>query len=164
MVGRADGGHDPQLLDTLESFEPQPYEGQAWRVTFHGQEPLRPNTRGARWNPKDVSALYMSTSAERVGAEFQHLIDLQPSRPDLTATEYIFKVTLTRVLDLTAPARVRALGLEMDAIEDDSVMGFPPFQRVGGVNLVVFTDNVQLDGVSEISKVAEQPFELNPPT
>ena len=78
MAGPADGGHDPQLLDTLESVEPQPYEGQAWRVTFDGQEPLRPNIRGARWNPKDVSALFMSTSAGCVRAEFQHLIDLQP--------------------------------------------------------------------------------------
>lgn len=78
-------GHDPALLDTLESFETQSYDGQAWRVTFQGQSPLRPNIRGARWNPKDVSALYASTSVECVRAEFQHLVDLQPTRPDLSA-------------------------------------------------------------------------------
>ena len=182
MAGPADGGHDPQLLDTLESFEPQPYDGQAWRVTFDGQEPLRPNIRGARWNPKDVSALYMSTSAECVRAEFQHLIDLQPSRPDPSATEYTFNVKLTSVLDLTDRTRLHALGLNLDALDDDSLTGFPPFQRVGGaasfpgiegllvpsvrlaggVNLVIFTDNVQFNGVSEISKAAEQPFGVSP--
>ena len=71
----------------------------------------------------------------------------------------------------------------MDALDDDSIMGFPPFQRVGGaasflgieallvpsvrlaggVNLVIFTDNVQFTGVSEISKAAEQPFEMTSP-
>ena len=181
MAGPADGGHDALLLDALESFEPEPYNARALRVTFDGQDPLRPNVRGARWNPKDVSALYMSTSAACVRAEFQHLIDLQPSKPDRSATEYTFNVTLTRVLDLTDPARLHELGLDMDALEDDSIMGFLPFQRVGGaasflglegllvpsirlaggVNLVIFTDNVQFNGISEISKAAEKPFEVS---
>ena len=71
----------------------------------------------------------------------------------------------------------------MDALDDDSILGFPPFQRVGaaanflgiegllvpsvrlagGVNFVIFTDNVQVNGVSEISKVAERPFEKTSP-
>ena len=125
----------------------------------------------------------MSTSAECVRAEFQHLIDLQPSRPDLSATEYTFNVRLTRVLDVTDPTRLHDLDLDMNALDDDSIMGFPPFQRIGraanflgfegllvpslrlagGVNLVIFTDNVQFNGVSELSKAAEQPFEVSRP-
>ena len=86
---------------------------------------------------------------------------------------------LTNVLDLTDRACLHQLGLDLDALDDDGIMGFPPFQRVGGaahflgiegllvpsvrldggVNLVIFTDNVQFNGISEISKVAEQPFE-----
>lgn len=84
------------------------------------------------------------------------------------------------MLDLTDPARLHELGLDMNGLDDDSIMGFPPFQRIGaaasflgyegllvpsirlagGVNLVIFSDNVQFNGLSEISIAAEQPFEM----
>ena len=104
--------YEPALLDLLETFPVVPYHGSAWRVTFDGQSPLRPNTRGARWNPKDVSALYTSLSVECVRAEFQHLIDSQDPRPSRAANEYTLEVQLDRVLDLAARERLHRLGLD----------------------------------------------------
>ncbi len=169
--------YGPDLLDLLESFPSAPYDGQAWRITFDGQPPERPNIRGARWNPKDVSALYASLSSRCVRAEFEHILDLQPVRPIKPATEYTLRVRLARVLDLTAPERMQQLGLDLDALED-TLAGQEPCQRIGGavkllgfegllvpsvrfpggVNLVIYTDNVQTVGVSDVSVVSSQPF------
>ena len=128
--------------------------------------------------PQGLQRLYTSPSAECVRAEFQHIIDLQPTRPALSATEYTLDVRLGTVLDLTARPRLEQLGLDVDNLADDSILGFPPYQRIGGavkllgyegllvpsvritggVNLVIYSDNVQPVSTSEVSVVAEKLF------
>lgn len=80
--------YQPELLDLLASFPSRPYEGQAWRITFDGQPLTRANTRGARWNPRDVRALYTSLAVECARAEFQHVLGLQPTRPTKSRVQY----------------------------------------------------------------------------
>jgi RES domain-containing protein len=174
--------HDPDLLDRLEGYDPQPFEGQAWRITFDGQPVVRPNTRGARWNPPSLAALYTSTTVECVRAEFQHVIALQSPPPTRSATEYTLDVRLSRVLDLSRRDRLRELGLDLDGLDDDSLDSFPPFQNIGdaaaflgvegllvpsmrypgGTNLVIFVNNVGTVGVSEISETGRQTFQPRP--
>src|SRR5688572_21088384 len=103
------------LLDALEEYASGPYKRTVWRITFEGQEPTRPNVRGARWNPKDVSALYTSLTIECARAEFGHLLELQPRRPSLAANEYQIEVRLTNVIDLSAPDRLAQLDIEPSA-------------------------------------------------
>jgi hypothetical protein len=99
--------YEPSLLDLLETFPATAHHGQAWRIAFVGQEPLRANTRGARWNPKDVSALYTSLSEECVRAEFRHILELQPIRPSQPALEYTLSIRLERVLSSAASSGPR---------------------------------------------------------
>jgi RES domain-containing protein len=174
------GVYEPSLLDLLETFPATAHHGQAWRIAFVGQEPLRANTRGARWNPKDVSALYTSLSAECVRAEFRYILDLQPSRPSQPALEYTLSIKLERVLDLSGAERLQQLGLDWEH-PGDTLEGFKPFQTiggaaaslgfegmlvpsmrlVGGVNLVIYVDNVESVGVSEVQVISSRPFTMS---
>lgn len=54
----------PALLDALEAREMSDWHATAWRHVFEGTRPLRPNERGARWNPPGTEALYCSLDAD----------------------------------------------------------------------------------------------------
>lgn len=43
---------DPALLDAIESFPEQAWQGRVWRHMFNDYAPERVNTGGARWNPR----------------------------------------------------------------------------------------------------------------
>lgn len=48
---------------------------------FGDYPPDAENTRGARWNPAGVAAIYTSLTREGVLAEAEHQIAIQPIRP-----------------------------------------------------------------------------------
>ena len=172
--------YEPSLLDLLETFPTTAHHGQAWRIAFVGQEPLRANIRGARWNPKDVSALYTSLSEECARADFRHILELQPIRPSQPAVEYTLSTRLGRVLDLSGTERLQQLGLDWEHPED-TLEGFKPFQTiggavaslglegmlvpsmrlVGGVNLVIYADNVEPVSISEVRVMSSRPFTMS---
>lgn len=58
--------YPPELLDRLQAITPTPWSGQAFRHMFGDYPPDAENTRGARWNPQGVAAIY--TSLTRDGA------------------------------------------------------------------------------------------------
>jgi RES domain-containing protein len=167
--------HD--LLLALEELPSSAWSGTAWRIALRAQPPLRANVRGARWNPKDLSALYLSTTLECARAEFLHVLYLQPLRPSLDAVEYEVQVRLNRLLDLRGPDTLRALGIDVTDF-DDTLKGMARFQHIGaaasflgydgllvpsvrfplGINLVVYPDVSSADGMVELEIVSQQPF------
>lgn len=169
MVQRP-GKYEPELLDFLESRPRFRFDGEVWRVAFEGQEPLRPNVRGARWNPRDISALYTSLSKECVRAEFEHIKSLQPTLPSQSALLYGLAVRLANVIDLTSSRDIAHLGLQWEA-HDDSLASQESYRHVGGAvaklglegmlvpslrdaigqNLVIYTDNIPVVGFSQLS-------------
>ena len=78
---------------------------------FGDYPPDAENTRGARWNPPGVAAIYTSLAREGALAEAEHQIAIQPVPPRARRTIYTLKLALTSVLDLTDVELLRDLGV-----------------------------------------------------
>jgi RES domain-containing protein len=165
--------HDPDLLDTLEALGTGPFVGEVWRHMFAGLDPVRPNTRGARWNPPGVAAIYSSLERATATAEGDHVIASQPVRPRATRQVHRIAVQLAAVIDLTDRAQLAAVGV------DDTALGDPdhaPCRRVGGAaywlgadgllvpsarasgtNLVIFIDHLDVDANFDVLETEHLP-------
>jgi RES domain-containing protein len=73
--------YPPELLDRLQAITPTPWSGQAFRHMFGDYPPDAENTRGARWNPQGVAAIYTSLTRDGALAEAEHQIAVQPIPP-----------------------------------------------------------------------------------
>jgi RES domain-containing protein len=96
---------------------------------FGDNPPERPNIAGARWNPAGVGAVYTAFERDTAIAEGQHAVDVQPLRPRVKRVLYQVEVSVTGLIDLTAPGALAAVGL---TTEDISADDFRACQRVGG--------------------------------
>lgn len=103
--------YDPDLLDRLELLEPVYFDGAVWRHKFADLNPARANTRGARWNPPDVAAIYTSLERDTALAKGDYAVASQPVRPSVKRQLYEIHVTPERVLDLTEPGLLAELGV-----------------------------------------------------
>ena len=159
--------HDPDLLDRLEQIGTNTFEGEVWRHMFAGFDPARPNTRGARWNPPGVAAVYTSLERATVLAEAEHMIAAQPVRPHAARHVYRMAIQLRAVADLTAPGVLTELDIDETTLAD---VDHGPCRRVGGAahwldcdgllvpsartaagtNLVVFTDRLAVDATFDV--------------
>lgn len=97
--------HDPALLDALEDSI-DPWEGECWRYVIGTSDPLRPNSRGARWNPPGVEALYFSTSQEGAESELRSMLERQPVPTRRPLQGYKFEIRINRAVD------IRSAGLD----------------------------------------------------
>ncbi|MBI4897416.1 MAG: RES family NAD+ phosphorylase [Actinobacteria bacterium] len=127
--------------------------------------PDRPNTHGARWNPADVPALYLSCSFDGAVAEGDHLIGLQYPAPRVKRSVYEVEIALSTILDLTVPGALATLGVSNDDIGSDDLAAcqaaggacawtevegiFVPSARSTATNLVVFTTWLNPESVVE---------------
>jgi RES domain-containing protein len=101
----------PGLLDFLESRAIGKWSGSVWREVLGDADPLRPNLRGARWNPPGVEALYCSLDGSTAAAEVDHLVSLQ-SVPVRRRRQIRIEVELTRVVDLAELSPLVTFGIE----------------------------------------------------
>jgi RES domain-containing protein len=163
------------LLDALEECEVSDWHTTAWRHVFEGTRPLRPNERGARWNPPGTEALYCSLDADTAIAEIDHLIALQPVPITKQRITYELDITIDKVIDLSTTEALRSVGLSMsdliaDAYGECATVGaaaawlgysamIVPSARGEANNLVVFATNLDPDDSIEIVK--EERFDRN---
>lgn len=103
---------DPTRLRVIEDQGSKLFNDSVWRATFETRSPIQPNVRGARWNPADVSALYTSIDEATVRAEWAHLLDSQPVRPDATSIVVELEVSIRQVVDLHEPVVLTSLGID----------------------------------------------------
>jgi len=96
---------------------------------FGDYPPDAENTRGARWNPPGVAAIYTSLAREGALAEAEHQIAVQPIQPRARRTIYALKLTLTSVLDLTDVQLLRDLGVGTSELTADDMTAC---RRLGG--------------------------------
>jgi RES domain-containing protein len=148
---------DPELLDFLESCVLDTWAGTPWREVLGDLDPLRPNLRGARWNPPGVEALYCSLTRETARAEVDHLVSLQ-SVPVRRRRSVQLDVELTRVVDLQDLGGLGPFGLEKSELTGRDVAAprsighavswlgcaglLVPSVRHSGINLVVYTNQM----------------------
>jgi RES domain-containing protein len=114
--------------------------------------PERENTAGARWNPKEVPAIYASLSRDGVLAEADHQIAQEPLRPKVRRTIYAVRVDLSKVLDITSDEVLNAVGLSVEALSE---MDHAECQHVGGAAEYLGHDgllvpNVRLHGSTNL--------------
>jgi len=93
---------------------------------FNDNPPELSNTRGARWNPPGLAAIYTSDERGTAVAEGQHAIDSQPLRPKAQRYVYELRVSATKVLRITE-SDLEVLGLDH---EDLNSTDFTACQRV----------------------------------
>ena len=103
------------LLDAIEAETPTIFAATVWRVVTDGHDPLRASRAGGRLDDGTFDVLY--TASERDGAlaeAWYHLARGQPVIPSkITKRLFRIEADLNRVLDLSAPGKLAALGLNM---------------------------------------------------
>ena len=158
--------YEPQLLDRLEDIGGEPLDVVVWRYMFNELDPARVNTRGARWNPPGVAAIYTSLERETALAEVRFAIASQPVWPSTSRQLYKVQVTVAKAIDLSN----RALLAEAGVGDDELVavnqvvcrtvggavhwLGYDgllvPSARASGTNLVIYADRLDVDAAFEI--------------
>jgi RES domain-containing protein len=121
---------DPRIAEALARLATIGAPNEAWKHTFVGQSPVAPNTRGARWNPRDVPAVYLAFTRDTAMAEGRHLVAQQPQpiRRGRTLSRVAI-AGLQNVLDLRDRKILKNLGV------GDAELAAPDFaacQLVGG--------------------------------
>lgn len=157
--------HDPDLLDAIEGLGAETLEDfTVWRHMFNDNPPELVNTRGARWNPAGIAAIYTSQERDIAIAEGQHAINSQPLRPKARRYVYELRVSVRKALriseadlfilgldmgdlsssDFTACQRVAAHAafLEYDAL-------IVPSARADGTNIVLLVNELAADAAFE---------------
>jgi len=154
--------HDPALLDALERFDTEPWQGRVYRHMLGSAPPEFVNERGARWNPPGTPALYTSLAGTTAKAEGDHVIAMQPVPPRATRTIYELDVWIENLLDLTDAKRLTAVGITE---EDFESIPWEPCQRVGGAVAWLGHDGLLIpsardsDGKNLVIFTANQPAE-----
>ena len=110
---------DRRIVRQLARLEPRPWSGMVWRHTLGTNPPDRTNTRGARWNPPGVEALYASLDRATVVAEGDHLLAVQPIAPNVRRVVHRLAVELSALVDLSDRELLAALGVDHDALTGD---------------------------------------------
>lgn len=158
---------DPLFLDYLETRVLPEWRGSVWREVLGDTDPLRPNQRGARWNPPGIEALYCSVSYETAAAEIDHLISLQ-SIPVSKRRRVQLEVALTRVVDLRETSGLVEFGMDRpdrvgNALDAPQLVGravawlgcaglLVHSVRHTGENLVIYTNQMTANDMVEISQ------------
>lgn len=157
--------HDPELLNAIEDLGAETLDNvTVWRHMFNDHPPELPNTRGARWNPPGLAAIYTSEERATAIAEGQHAIDMQPLRPKTRRYVYELRISAKKALridrsnlstlglnsvDLTSPdfsacqlVAAHAAFLDYDAL-------IVPSARADGANVVIFVNELAADATFE---------------
>jgi hypothetical protein len=160
--------HDRAVLDALEAAPSQPFEGDVWRVTRTGRDPLRGSGASGRWNAaSEFEVLYTSLERDGALAETGYRLSLEPVWPSLLQHEvHRLEVQTQRTLRLANLASLTPLGIDVSRYEsfDYSVsqaiaaaahfLDFDglivPSSRFDCLNLVLFLERLSPDGRVEV--------------
>lgn len=151
------------LLDEIERVGSSPLQGATvFRHMLGDNPPSHINTRGARWNPPDVAAIYLSFARDTALAEADYYLSLQT--PPIRARRMMYRiiVSLQRVTDLRDLELLSRLGVRIDSLTStdwtacqriggavarlgcDGLI-IPSIRQAGGVNLVIFPTQHELE-------------------
>jgi RES domain-containing protein len=166
-----------EMLDTLQSAAMSAWQGIVYRHMFGSHPPARVNTEGARWNAPGLAAIYTSCERETALAEAEYYISLQPLRPRAKRTLFTIRVSLHKVIDLTARDLLSRLGVTEDVLSGInqgpcrtigaavSWLGYdgmlvPSARRHAGTNLVIFQSDPATNAFEVINEEVIEPDRL----
>lgn len=158
--------HDPELLDRLDAFPTESFDGEVFRATRQSLDPLVSSFSGGRWMRRDgAGVLYTSLAREGALAEISfHWGQLSP-RPSKPVMLHTLRVVAHRTLKLVR-ADLPALGVPENAYAG---VNMPRTQEIGAAveflgcdgliapcarwacdNLILFPDRMGVDATLEI--------------
>lgn len=106
--------HDRELLDRLSAFETIRFEGDVFRATRRGLDPLAASLSGGRWMiPNERPTLYTSTKPEGALAEISYHWGLLFPIPSKPAILHRVRLATKKTVKL-ARADLVTLGVEWD--------------------------------------------------
>lgn len=111
--------HDRSILDALEAIEPQPFQGDVWRVTRKGREPLRGSSARGRWSSNgDFEVLYTSITRDGALSEIGFRLSLEPIWPSkLEHQLHRIEAQSARTLHFVDVAALGNLGVDVARYE-----------------------------------------------
>ena len=146
-----------ELIQELEQLEVSEWSGVVYRHMLGEYSPELANWRGARWNPFEVNAIYVSLERETALAEAAYALSMQPLLPRVQRRLHTIEVHLTSVMDLRDKGALAKLGviekvLGSGRYHDCQEVGgavawlghdglLVPSARAEGTNLVIFPTN-----------------------
>lgn len=152
-----------EIRDLFGALRVDPWEGVVYRHMFAGLSPYRENTRGARWNPAGVSAIYSSLARDTALAEANYRLSLEsvPLRRDIKRTIYAMSVNLHAVVDLGSIEKLRTFEIDESEMQGESLQAcqqlgnqvdwfgydglLVPSVRHLGQNLVIYPSHFRAD-------------------
>jgi hypothetical protein len=153
--------HDRELLDRLTALSPIEFEGEVFRATRRGLDPLAPSLSGGRWMVRN-GAPTLYTSAERDGAlaeivYYWSQLTPQPSKPVMLhrlrlSTRKTIRLAQADLTDLGLEwgryeehdyTLTQAIGAAVAHLEYDGLIA--PSARWSCDNIMVFSGNSQGD-------------------
>lgn len=159
--------HDPELLDRLDAFPKESFDGEVFRATRQSLDPLVSSFSGGRWMRRDgAGVLYTSLAREGALAEISfHWGQLSP-RPSKPVMLHTLRVVAHRTLKLVR-ADLPALGVPESAYADINMrrtqeigaavefLGcdglIAPSARWACDNLILFPDRMGVDATLEVA-------------
>ena len=109
--------HDPSLLDRLNAFGPERFEGEVFRATRANAHPFAASISGGRWSPPpdgDAGYSVLYTSLERDGA----IAEVTSFLADLTPVPGRRRIKVTR-LAVTAARSIRLVRADLSKLGVD---------------------------------------------
>ena len=153
---------DPEILDYLDQLqENKPFNGEVWRVTWKGRDPLVGSASGGRWSPQnDFEALYASLEKDGALAEIYHHLSQAPvfSSAEMCISKLFVKLGNVLKLDIQTlnemgvkdPLATRIdYGITQQISAAAHLFDYEglivPSARYDCLNLVLFMDRISLD-------------------
>lgn len=162
MVAGPRKARDVTLLDKIDAFAREPFEGRVWRCVREGRDPVLGNPSQSRWCNGEFSVLYTSLDRDGALAEINALLSLQPVFPSkLRWICYEVRVRSPKTLRLADLPTLEKLGVDISTYTQRRYEGtqgiadaaffldfdglVAPSARWDCSNLVLFTDRLDPD-------------------
>src|SRR5262245_22079738 len=156
---------DLALLDVLDSLPREEFEGSGWGIVREGRDPLQGAPSGARWDPGTFDVLYAALERDGALSEIHFHLSRQPVLPsNIRFLPFEIMVRVRDVLRLPDMVSLEKFGIdhgrfpELQYARSQEIgdaaqfLGFSglivPSARWGGLNLVLFTDQLSPQALS----------------
>jgi RES domain-containing protein len=151
--------HDRELLDRLAAFAPVRFDGNVFRATRRGLDPLAASVSGGRWMvPDEAPTLYTSCEQDGALAEIVHHWSQLTPRPSKPVVVHTLGVRTQKTLRLgradleplgvdwgrygtMALGRTQAIGAAVAHLEYDGLIA--PSARWPCDNVILFPQNLE---------------------
>lgn len=110
---------DLELLDAIDAFDREPFEGKVWRVVREGRDPTLGGPSQSRWCDGRFDILYTSLERDGAIAEVDALLTSQPVFPSKMRWErHELRIRAAKTLRIADPPMLAKLGVDMAAYQE----------------------------------------------